>query len=96
MLTLVQNLTALTGGFITNREYKPADKKSVGRLDMLREELDIPWKELNKIAKEVVGREFGDVRNLTETENRKVRIYLKVNGAVLGERYRKIKWSKQS
>jgi hypothetical protein len=62
----------------------------------MREELDIPWKELNKIAKEVVGREFGDVRRLNEREMKKVRLYLKVNGVKLGERYRKMKWSRQN
>jgi hypothetical protein len=70
-----------------------AKKKSRYQLDRIREECDIPWKELNKVAKEVVGREFGDCSRLSETENRKVRLYLQANRRILGERYRKMKWT---
>jgi hypothetical protein len=71
-----------------------ANRKSRYQLDRLREDCDIPWKELNKLAKEVVGREFGDCSRLSETENRRVRGYLKKNFVVLGERYRRMKWTR--
>jgi hypothetical protein len=78
------------------RPHVVANRKSRYQLDRLREECDIPWKELNKLAKEVVGREFGDCSRLSETENRKVRKYISGNRAKLGERYRELKWAKKS
>jgi hypothetical protein len=79
---------------VIGRPFKVAGKKSRYQLARIAEELSIPWKELNKIAKEVVGREFGDCSRLGETENRKLRIYLRQNERVLGERYRKMIWKK--
>ena len=69
-----------------------ANRLERSRLDKLREELSIPPKELNKIAKEVIGREFGDSRFLNPTENRRVVSYLKKNCDELGKRYRGLKW----
>jgi hypothetical protein len=77
------------------RPHVPANRKSRYQLDKIREELDIPWKELNKIAQNVVGREFGDCSRLSETENRKVRGYLRKNQVELWERYRKMKWNQK-
>ena len=76
------------------RPHVVAGRKSRYQLDRLREECDIPWKELNKLAKEVVDREFGDCSRLSEVENRKVRRYLKKNWIELGERYRRLKWTR--
>lgn len=70
-----------------------ASKLAKSKLWKLAEELSISGKELNKLAKEVVGREFGDCGRLTEGENRKVRQYLEKNRRVLGERYRKMVWN---
>ena len=70
-----------------------ATKEERSRLGRLAEEMSIPWKELNKVAKEVVGREFGDCSRLTPTENRKVIRYLKQNYDELSKRYRKLLWS---
>ena len=81
---------------VVGRPHVVADKKSRSQLGRLAEQCDISWKELNKIAKEVVGREFGDCSRLSELENRKVRGYLKKNMMELGNRYRRLKWSKQS
>jgi hypothetical protein len=74
------------------RPHVVANRKSRYQLDKIREELDIPWKELNKLASNVVGREFGDCSRLSETENRRFRIWLRKNQRELGERYRKLKW----
>jgi hypothetical protein len=74
-------------------QAKVADKLSRSKLDKLREEMSIPIKELNKIAKEVVGREFGDVRFLSVTETRRVTEYLRKNYNTLSERYRRIMWT---
>ena len=79
---------------VVGRPHVVSSKKSRSQLGRLAEQCDIPWKELNKIAKEVVGREFGDCSRLSELENMKVRGYLKKNMVRLGERYRRLKWSK--
>jgi len=86
MLTFVQQSKVNSRGV-------PANRMERSRLDKLREELSIPPKELNKIAKEVVGREFGDVRFLNTTENRRVVSYLKKNCDELGKRYRRLRWT---
>jgi len=86
MLTFVQQSKVNSRGV-------PANRLERSRLDKLREELSIPPKELNKIAKEVVGREFGDVRFLSTTENRRVVSYLKKNCDELGKRYRRLRWA---
>jgi hypothetical protein len=77
---------------VIGRPHVVANKAARYQLDRIREECDIPWKELNKIAKEVVGREFGDCSKLSYSENRKVRGYLKKHKVELGERYRRMKW----
>lgn len=75
------------------RRLIQANKLDRSQLDKLREEMMIPPKELNKIAKEVVGREFGDYRYLSTMENRRVRGYLRKNYQVLTEKYRKLVWN---
>ena len=92
MLTFVQH-SQLPQEIEIEREKKIANKLERSKLDKLREELSIPPRELNKIAKEVIGREFGDTRFLSATENRRVRMYLKRNGDELGKRYRKLMWT---
>ncbi len=72
---------------------KPLSKSKLWKL---AEELMISGKELNKLAREIIGREFGDCSRLTEGENRKVRNYLESNRRVLGERYRKMVWENKS
>ena len=72
-------------------EHKP-DPRLISRLDKARDEMKIPWKELNKIAKEVIGREFRDVRFLNESEIKRVLKYLKVNWWPLVTKYRKVNW----
>ncbi len=72
--------------------HNVAKPLSKSKLWELAEELMISGKELNKLAREVVGREFGDCGRLTEGENRKVRQYLERNRRVLAERYRKMVW----
>lgn len=75
------------------RDYVPASRLQRSRLDRIREEMCIPWKELNKLAKNVVGREFGDVSRLSASENRKVIQYLERNRLELMNRYRKVVWN---
>lgn len=75
---------------------EPAIKEDRSRLWKLAEELSIPTKELNELAKEVVGREFGTVTRLTAGENMKFRRWLSANRVVLGERYRKMLWTQRS
>lgn len=70
-----------------------ASPREISRLDKLREEMCVPWGELNKLAKEVVGRNMGDVRNLTVTENREVINYMRMNRRTLQDRYRKMVWN---
>ncbi len=74
---------------------RPTSKEDRSKLWKLAEELSIPTKELNKLAKEVVGREFGTVAKLTVTENRKFRGWLQANRIDLGERYRKLIWNQR-
>ena len=69
-----------------------ANVKSRNRLDMVAERISVSRKELNNLAKEVVGREFGDCSRLTEQEVRNVIKYIERNERVLGERYRKMRW----
>jgi hypothetical protein len=69
-----------------------ANKLLRSKLDKLREQMSIPPKELNKLAKEVVGREFGDYRFLGQCEVEKVIRFLRKNQDVLGERYRRMRW----
>lgn len=75
------------------RIRKVADKLIRSQLGKLADEMSIPGKELNLIAKEVVGREFGDYRFLTSRECRKVMGYLKKNYDALASRYRRLMWS---
>jgi hypothetical protein len=93
-LTAFVQVLQITQLNVVGRPHVVANKNSRSQLGKLAEQCDIPWGELNKIAKEVVGREFGDCSRLSELENMKVRKYLKKNMAVLGERYRRMKWSK--
>ena len=93
MITLVRN--SELEKVCIGRPFVVAGRKSRYQLDKVREELDIPWKELNKVAREIVGREFGDVSRLSEQENRKVRGYLRKNQRELGDRYRKMKWERR-
>lgn len=76
-------------------EYKQAGKLDRSKLWKLAEELDIPSRELNKLAKEVIRREFGAVARLTVTENKKFRKWLEGNRVRIGERYRKMKWNQK-
>ncbi len=77
---------------IQQRNNQQCSTKMINRLDLKREEMKIPWKELNKIAREVVGREFGDCRKLTDGEVKRLLEYLRVNWWTLVERYRKMIW----
>ena len=70
----------------------PAGKEDQSKLDKLIVEMGIPYREVNKLAREVVGREFGTVQRLTETENRRLREYMKGNMTKLMERYRGMRW----
>ena len=69
-----------------------ANSRDTGTLDRIREELCIPWRELNKLAEEQVGREIRDCRFLTTSENRRVVAWMKENRSKLYERYRKELW----
>ena len=69
-----------------------ANKHEIFKLDMLIEELDIPVKELTKIARGVVGREMEDARFLTSMEVKKVMSYLRSKYEELGAKYRRVKW----
>lgn len=90
MRTLVTGITRIEKE--TERIRVVADKLTRSHLAKLAEEMSIPWKELNKVAKEVVSREFGDCRNLTEMEVRRVMKYLKGNYEELSSRYRRMRW----
>jgi hypothetical protein len=71
----------------------PADKLTRSHLAKLAEEMCIPTKELNLLAKSIISRSFGDYRYLTSTECRKVEKYLKANYNELAERYRRMRWA---
>lgn len=77
---------------VVNDSYEPASKESQSRLDRLAQTMRIPYKELGKLAKEVIGREFGGIQRLTEGENRKLRVWLKENRNKLEERYREVRF----
>jgi hypothetical protein len=74
-------------------DLRIASKLQRSRLDKLREEMSIPPRELNVLVKDIINREFGDVRFLTEGESRKVVAHLKERYAELSERYRRMKWA---
>jgi hypothetical protein len=76
------------------RPHIVANKHAIYKLGVLAEMMDIPWKDLAKIAEEELRIEVRDVRELSLKENEALRHYLKCNQAELGERYRKMKWSK--
>jgi hypothetical protein len=69
-----------------------ANRRDISTLDRIREELCIPWRELNKLAAEQVGREIRDCRFLTTSENRRMVAWMKENRSKLYERYRKEIW----
>lgn len=67
--------------------------REISRLDKIREELDIPWKELNKLCRNVVSREdLKDARFLSVTEARAVIRYLVQNRFELRRRYHGIRF----
>lgn len=69
------------------RTIQPMPSRLMTRIDLIREELEIPWRELNKIAKNVVGREFKDVRFLGGSEGMRVLRYLEGNYRLLKAKY---------
>lgn len=73
------------------RQGKIVGKLDRSRLGKLAEQMSIPWRELNKITKEIVGKE--DCSKLTVNENRKVIEYLKRNQGELGKKYRRMIWN---
>ena len=62
------------------------------RLDKLREELMMPWGELNRLVEIVVSRKV-DARLLTMGESRKMVEFMRVNRLSLTERCRKMVWN---
>ena len=69
-----------------------ADKHERAKLDRLSWEMSVGPKQLNEIAREVVGREIGDVRFLTEYESEKVRKYLNEHYYEISARCRRMRW----
>ena len=67
-------------------------RREVKQLDMLCEEMCIPWREVNSIAEEVVGHKVNDSRYLSVHEIRDVVEYLKSNRSRLFEKYRRMRW----
>jgi hypothetical protein len=62
-----------------------ASRESRGKLWLLAEELRIPLKNLNKIASQVLGRQV-ECSRLSESNNMKLRRYMRENRRVLSER----------
>lgn len=77
---------------VISREQDKAMRLERSRVAKLAESIGLQWKDLNKVAKECIGREFGDVRKLSIQENRNLQKYLRKNQGELERRYRQLRW----
>lgn len=76
------------------KPIKQKHPREIARLDKIREEMCIPWGELNKLAREVIKQpSLKDVREMTVSENRLVILYMQANRRMLMDRYRKLVWN---